>query len=142
MFTYSWDESLETGHELIDNQHKQLVNALNNLLEACRSGQGKEKVLVTMQFLTSYTVKHFNDEEKLQKKYDYPQYAEHKRRHEEFKVTARHLAERLLRETPSEEMANTVSSVVGGWLLYHIKGDDLRMATFVKNKEKEAAGEK
>jgi hemerythrin len=69
---YQWDSSLECVYELVDNQHKQLVAALNNLMEASQSGQGDQAVMKTMDFLTGYTIKHFADEEKLQVKYDYP----------------------------------------------------------------------
>ena len=37
---YQWDSTLETGYEKVDNQHKQLVAALNALIEASKSGKG------------------------------------------------------------------------------------------------------
>jgi hemerythrin len=137
---YQWDSSLECGYELVDNQHKQLVAALNNLMEASQSGQGDQAVMKTMDFLTGYTIKHFMDEEKLQVKYDYPDYLNHKRIHDEFKVTVSGLTERLVREGPSPELVNVVSSAVGAWLLNHIKGDDFRMAAYVKAKDAKRSG--
>ncbi|MDR3349418.1 MAG: hemerythrin family protein [Acidaminococcales bacterium] len=133
---YEWDKSLETGHKMIDNQHKQLVAALNALIAACRSGQGHAEVANTMEFLAAYTIKHFADEEKLQAQYDYPCYLDHKRYHEEFKITVRGLTEELLREGPTDEVADKISSVIGNWLVNHIKGDDFKMAAFVKTMEK------
>ena len=32
MVAYRWDGTLETGHEIIDTQHKQLFEAINDLL--------------------------------------------------------------------------------------------------------------
>jgi hemerythrin len=132
---YQWDSSLECGYELVDNQHKQLVAAVNNLMEASQSGQGDKAVMQTMDFLTGYTIKHFADEEKLQQKYDYPDYLNHKRIHDEFKVTVKELTDRLVREGPGPELVNVVSSAIGAWLLNHIKGDDFRMAAYVKAKD-------
>jgi hemerythrin len=129
---YIWNSSLETGHELIDNQHKQLVAAVNKLLEACRSGQGAEAVASTMDFLTGYTIKHFLDEEKLQKQYDYPDYFAHKRLHDDFKVVVGDLTKRLIREGPTEPIIEEVSASIGDWLVNHIKGDDFRLATYIK----------
>jgi len=34
---YDWTSDLETGNNTIDEQHKQLIAAINNLLEACSS---------------------------------------------------------------------------------------------------------
>jgi hemerythrin len=129
---YQWDSSLETGYELVDNQHKQLIAALNSLMEASRSGQGDKAVMRTVDFLTGYTIKHFADEEKLQQKYDYPDFLNHKRIHDEFKVTVTGMTDRLIKEGPTSDLITEVSSAVGAWLLNHIKGDDFRMAAYVK----------
>lgn len=129
---YEWDESLETGYKMIDNQHKQLIMALNALIDACQGGKGNEEVMNTMEFLTAYTVKHFADEEKLQVQFDYPYYLNHKRYHEEFKITVRDLTDELLREGPSEIVVNKISGIIGNWLVNHIKGDDFKLAAYIK----------
>ncbi|MDR2434945.1 MAG: bacteriohemerythrin [Treponema sp.] len=129
---YEWDSSLDTGHEKIDNQHKQLIAALNSIVKASAEGKGKEEIFKTVEFLTGYTVMHFSTEEKLQIQYDYPDYLVHKRYHDEFKITVSELTERLTREGPTEEMIDIVTNTIGEWLLNHIKGDDFRMAAFVK----------
>jgi hemerythrin len=134
---YQWDSSLETGYDLVDNQHKQLIAAVNALVEASQSGRGDKAVMQTVDFLTGYTIKHFSDEEKLQLKYDYPDYLNHKRIHDDFKVTVTGLTNRLIKEGPTPELVNIVSSAIGAWLLNHIKGDDFRMATYVKAKAAE-----
>jgi len=36
---YDWDSSLETGHQKIDNQHKQLVSTLNSLDDEPHQGR-------------------------------------------------------------------------------------------------------
>jgi hemerythrin len=130
---YQWDSSLETGHEKIDNQHKQLIAALNNIIEASRGGKGSEEIFKTLDFLTGYTIMHFSTEEKLQLQYGYPDYLVHKRYHDEFKVTVTELTKRLTEEGPTEEMIGIVTTTIGNWLLNHIKGDDFRMAAFVKS---------
>jgi hemerythrin len=133
--TYQWDSSLETGYQKIDSQHKQLIAALNSLIDASKNGKGEEEILKTLDFLTGYTVIHFVDEEKLQIDCDYPDYLVHKRIHDEFKKTVADLAKRLRDEGPREALVEELTELVGAWLLNHIKGDDFRMAAFVKSKE-------
>jgi hemerythrin len=130
---YQWDSTLETGYERIDNQHKQLIDALNRIIEASKSGKGNDEVFRTLEFLTGYTILHFADEERLQLQYDYPDYFIHKRYHDEFKITVRELTKRLAEEGPTEEMVELVTTSIGDWLLNHIKGDDFRMAAYVKS---------
>ena len=129
---YKWDSSLETGYEKVDKQHMQLVAAVNNLMEASLSGRGDSAVMETLDFLTGYAVKHFADEEQLMVKYNYIDYLMHKRIHDDFKVTVGELTQRVTKEGPTRELIDVVSSAIGSWLLNHIKGDDFRMAAFVK----------
>jgi hemerythrin len=131
---YQWDASLETGHAKIDNQHKQLITALNSIIDASREGKGQDEIFKTLDFLTGYTIMHFNTEEKLQVDYDYPDYLIHKRYHDEFKGTVGELTQRLVAEGPTEELIGEVTTTIGNWLLNHIKGDDFRMAAYVKSK--------
>ena len=131
---YQWNSSLETGYQKIDNQHRQLIAALNSIIDASREGKGSAEIFKTLDFLTGYTIMHFADEEKLMVQYDYPDYLVHKRYHDDFKVTVNDLTERLISEGPTEEIVGIVTKAIGEWLLNHIKGDDFRMAAFVKTR--------
>lgn len=82
---YTFTKDLETGNPLIDSEHRQLIDAVNNLLAACSTGKGRAELANTAKFLQDYTAKHFGDEEKLQLQNQYPDYVNHRRYHEEFK---------------------------------------------------------
>ena len=131
MRMYEWDNLLETGHELIDSQHKQLFDVLNRLVEAYHSGAGEKEVAEAVEFLLSYAVQHFSDEETLQLQYDYPDYWRHRQAHKEFTQTANEFAERLKRDGYSLELLNEVHFTIRAWLINHIKGDDLHMVGFI-----------
>ncbi|MDR2598643.1 MAG: bacteriohemerythrin, partial [Oscillospiraceae bacterium] len=92
---YVWSDELATGNVMIDTQHKQLIKMVNDLMEACKSGHGRAKLSSTMQFLIDYTIKHFADEEKLQHQHSYPDFANHRKLHEAFKVTVLELDKEL-----------------------------------------------
>jgi hemerythrin len=136
---YQWDSSLETGHEKIDNQHKQLINALNDIIEASEQGKGRDEIFKTIDFLTGYSITHFASEEKLQVDYDYPDYLIHKHYHDEFKEKVGVLTKWLIIEGPTEKLINDTTKTIGDWLLNHIKGDDFRMAAYVKAREDSSA---
>jgi hemerythrin len=132
---YEWDSSLETGHKNIDKQHKQLIEALNNIIDASQQGKGSEEIFKTLDFLTGYTVMHFITEEKFMVDYNYPDYLMHKRYHDEFKETVGELTKRLFKEGPTRELVGITTTSIGNWLLNHIMGDDFRMAAYVKARE-------
>jgi hemerythrin len=130
----AWSEDLETGSPTIDEQHKQLMAALNELYDAHRHDKGREEVERTMSFLVEYTVKHFNYEEYLQNKHQYPEFEAHKQLHTEFKEVALALAGELRTEGPSDAMIKRVCLVVGNWVLNHIKGEDFKMAAHLRER--------
>ena len=125
---YAWSSELETGYQSIDEQHKQLVTALNDLLFACQHGGHRDELKSTVDFLVAYTIKHFADEEEFQLKHNYPDYERHKLLHDKFKVVASELAERLLQDGATIGLIAEVRSTVGDWLVSHIKGEDIKIA--------------
>jgi hemerythrin len=129
---YVWDKSIEVGNEMIDTQHKRLFDAINDLLEKCKAGKGTGELGKSMDFLNDYTIKHFFDEEQIQKKYNYPDQGNHKNYHDEFKKTVRELKVKLIMKGPSEELLNEFREKIGGWLVSHIKVQDARLAAHIK----------
>lgn len=126
-----FDETLVTGNEMIDDQHKELIGRINQLLESCEGGQGKVKAVKMLDYLMEYTDFHFSAEEKLQEEISYPGIKEHKAKHEEFKQAVKELQEMLQEEEgPTEAFVAQVQKNVVDWLFNHIKGFDRSVAEY------------
>jgi len=132
--SYKWDKSLETGHEKIDEQHKQLFATLDKITLESQQGRGKDEIYNTLNFLNQYTIMHFMTEEKLQKETGYPEYLAHKKIHDDFKATVKNLTNTLIEKGPVKELIDTAVKTVGDWLITHIKVNDIKMAAFLKSK--------
>jgi hemerythrin len=130
---FTWSKDLETGNDLIDSQHKQLIEALDNLMEACSGGKGRAVLVETMDFLESYTAKHFSDEEDLQRQYNYPEYTSHKRLHDGFKTVVAKLGRQLKAEGPTITLVGKVNADIGAWLVNHITREDTKVAAHVRS---------
>lgn len=129
---YLWDEGLETGNELIDQQHKDLLNFVNAFEAACREGRGKADVEQAMSYLLDYTAKHFADEERIQREAGYPAYLEHRHRHREIKLASLELAQHVRGESADEAFAVRLCLTLGDLLLKHIRGEDFLLAEFLR----------
>ena len=126
-----FDETLVTGNEMIDDQHKELIGRINQLLESCEDGQGKVKAVKMLDYLMEYTDFHFSAEEKLQEEINYPGIQEHKAKHKEFKQAVEELQEMLEEEEgPTEAFVAQVQRNVVDWLFNHIKGFDRSVAEY------------
>jgi hemerythrin len=131
---YQWDKSLETGNEMIDGQHKQLIEALNNFLKARTEKKSNAELKKSLDFLNDYTIKHFFEEERLQKKHQYPDYENHKNLHAGLKKVVRELQTQLIMEGPSDTLFDEVQVKVGDWLVNHIKTQDVKIGAYLKSK--------
>ena len=131
MIYAQFDDSLVTGNEMIDTQHKELIEKINQLLKACEEGDAKVKAIKMLDYLSEYTDFHFSAEEKLQEEIGYPGIKEHKEKHQEFVKTVEELHEMLVEEEgPSEAFVKQVQKNVVDWLYNHIKGFDRQVAEY------------
>lgn len=131
---FKWKNSLETGNMTIDGQHKELIEAANELLLACSEGKGRDKIQSTGQFLLDYTKKHFGDEEKLQIKSNYPDYQNHKKLHEYFVLEVKNLVSDLNTQGPNVAMVGKINNLISGWFFNHISKEDTKVAAHLKQK--------
>ncbi len=126
-----FSENLITGNELIDSQHKELIDRINKLLDSCEQENGKVTAVNTLDYLADYTDFHFSAEEKLQREIGYPNYEEHKAIHEGFKQTIKELDEMLQEEEgPTDAFVSKVEENVIKWFYTHIEGFDRSVAEY------------
>jgi hemerythrin len=132
---FAWSSALETGNQIIDSQHKELLKAMNNLLDACRQGQATDKAGPMLDFLASYTKRHFADEEALQRKYNYPGMPDHKKLHESLLAVVAGLSAEMKKSGPTPVVVNKLVRNVGEWLMNHIQKEDVRVAAHIRSCE-------
>lgn len=127
-----WREELETGIERIDNQHKELFNRINDLLEACRKGEGREEVENTMEFLKGYIITHFGDEEKRMKEEGFEQFSSHKRAHERFIEEFEMLEDQFEEKGATVDFVIKINKTITEWFIDHIGKRDKNFASYIK----------
>ena len=82
MTVITFDDNLITGNKTIDEQHKELIDRIQQFVSACESEDARVKAIKMLDYLDEYTEFHFKEEEKLQKDVDYPGLEEHIKKHE------------------------------------------------------------
>lgn len=131
MMRAEFDESLVTGNEMIDTQHKELIDKINKLLDSCETAKEKLAAIKMLDYLADYTEFHFGEEEKLQADIQYPGIEEHKKEHEKLRAVVQDLYSMLEEEEgPSDAFVEQVNKNVIEWLYRHIKGFDRSVAEY------------
>ena len=129
MATFVWDKRFETGIELVDAQHKQLVDTTNTLGELLLKDENvsEETLQGIFQKLATYGRQHFSDEEQLMTQTGIaPAHLEaHKARHKQF---VEQLVSLWRSRSAMTHPAETVHGFLAAWLTVHILGEDQAMA--------------
>jgi len=135
VYGIAWDDSLLTGNALVDMQHQKLFERLSDIVDSCEAGGDIAQLYDTLMFLLNRTIRHFVDEEALLLEYDYPDYENHRQKHEEFRKTVAKLVQRYEDKGSSKQLSNDVNRVIVRWLVNHIQLEDKRMSEYIKNEK-------
>lgn len=126
MALMTWGPMLQIGYGDIDAQHQRLVELVNQLDDAMRSGKGRDVVGHVLTELINYTVSHFAFEERLMDQYGLPSTAAHKAEHK--KLVADVGAFKAKFDTGAASVTTELMSFLRNWLSNHILKTDKALA--------------
>jgi hemerythrin-like metal-binding protein/PAS domain S-box-containing protein len=124
-----WGREFETGHALVDRQHRGLVDRFNRLVVALRDGGPQEPEEALHQFIGA-TVAHFGIEEGLMAESGYPEARDHKAVHVHLTTQVQSLAQELNRGLVT--LSPPILNFLEGWLLCHIQFEDRHLVYHLK----------
>ncbi len=128
----SWNETMATGANQIDDQHKELIKQLDLLTEAMMMGKGRGEIENILSFLGTYVVMHFMTEEELMQRYQCPVAEQNKLAHAQFIETFGQLQERFKTEGATSALVIDVKRKLNEWLTNHIVQIDTQLSACVK----------
>ena len=138
MAKIEWDDSLSIGINIIDDQHKMLIQRLNDLSSAVEMMRGEVEIMKTIEFMIDYTDFHFTSEEKHMVEQNYPDLEHQLAQHAEFKNSLKRILEDFEDEGITRQLTTSIDTFLTNWLIKHIKGLDMKFSKFLKDKESAA----
>jgi len=127
----NWTEKFETGHALVDTQHRMLISYINRLEGFARNtNPSTEEVAMFMrviEFLETYILTHFADEENCMFRFRCPAHKENKRAHSEFLDFFRAFKLRIDAEGYRSELVQELHDSCGLWIQRHILRIDVQL---------------
>ncbi|GAB3040440.1 bacteriohemerythrin [Acinetobacter apis] len=133
-----WNQDFDTGIEVIDEQHKRILDYINDIDEVCFT-HDRDKVKEILDSIIDYTQSHFAFEESLQEEAGYRFSVPHKKVHELFiRKIEGYRADFL----SGKEIEEDLYQVLTHWLINHIKHDDADYVSAVKENMNQIIREK
>ncbi len=130
----SWRDKLSVGIDEIDEDHKILIDHLNNVYDAVQKGQTRKQVAETLEGLIEYTRDHFAREEAVMRAVEYPDYKKHKKAHEELTKQVKQVAQDFVTKD-DYEIGQEVFDFLQRWLTDHIITMDRPIAKYTKERK-------
>ena len=124
----AWTSDLDTGIEAIDQQHRKIVDYINELDVAIRDKDSAATGRV-LDGLEEYCRVQFAFEEALQVKVGYKHAKSHKMVHDVF---AKRMAKYRERRKAGEDVNELLHEALSTWLMLHIKREDKNFVPDVK----------
>ena len=128
-------DQLKLGIPSVDEQHRRLIEILNQLDEVVAVGAEPNTIPSLIEALIEYTQYHFEHEEQLmlESRYDNQKYSAHKLEHQAF-------IQRILQGKESaihdpDSVSNNLIDFLVNWLLDHILFSDKQMALELTQKQ-------
>jgi len=132
MAVMEWSPAFSVKVKKFDDQHKKLIDLLNQLHDAMKAGQGNAMLGVVLQSLITYTATHFKEEEQVMQANGYPDLPQHKLEHEKLVKQVLDLQKKF--QSGGSVLTLTVMSFLKDWLTSHIQGVDKKYGVFLNAK--------
>jgi hemerythrin-like metal-binding protein len=123
---------MEVGIPKIDEQHRELVDRINQVTSLGMDSVSREETQKTLDFLGDYINKHFSDEELLQKQSNYPDYEYHKEQHKLYIDNFAKLKQEFVTHGSSMKFTLDLNNSIVIWIVKHIKSLDKQFGKYYR----------
>ncbi|WP_306599070.1 bacteriohemerythrin [Geothrix sp. 21YS21S-2] len=131
MALIAWHDRFATGIPSVDDQHKTLFQTVNDFHEGLVTGRGREELARTLDFLVTYTVRHFKTEEDFMELHRFDGLKAHRSEHQLLLEEVAAFKEQWSRNAAAVRPME-VARFLGDWLTHHIQQMDFQYARFLK----------
>jgi hemerythrin len=128
----TWSNTYSMGVKLIDDQHKGLIDFINDIFNHASGNERDERAYfaLVIQQAVQYIKEHFQAEEKLMIGTKFPGYAEHKKVHDEFTLTVVKSVKDF--EAGKRLVLEKFARFLKDWVLTHIAVMDRQYADYFR----------
>ena len=126
-----WSDDYETGIKRIDEDHRRLFKAVNDLHDSYAIDDANAHFADLFELLSEYVDVHFAREEEAMRGMGYPGLETHLVSHRELTATV-HAYAKLYRSDPRAISRKEILEFLGNWLTGHILGSDMDYVPYIK----------
>ncbi len=127
--TLVWCSGMSVGIVSIDKEHKHLVGLINKIELSSKNRDTRSVIFQVFEEIYEYVLVHFEHEEELFEKYDYPELLEHRKIHQEILDKVKDLDKQKNVISP-----DSITAFLKSWIKHHIMEEDMKYSAYLKGK--------
>lgn len=133
---FKWRDSYSCNIGPIDKQHKKLFelgSQLYSIIDSKDREDNYDKIILLVNELKDYTIKHFRFEEILMEENQYPLYTDHKEQHERFIEKLREIEGSDI-DSRQEKTLKDMLVFIADWIEGHILKSDMKYREYLNER--------
>ena len=126
-----WKDELSVGVAEIDDDHKKLISIVNKFHDAYVSGTARSTIIETLSEIAEYTTWHFDHEENIMRRLDFPELKTHAAQHTELlNQMGQILADYEVGKT---ELSDDILNFLRDWIVIHLQTQDRELGLWIQS---------
>ena len=127
-----WDPSFSVGVAMLDEQHKGIIDMINQLLADPKEDVDSETISHVLNKMTRYAIDHFETEERLMAVHKFPELSAHQEMHTAFrKKTVGFCLDTM---TNKDSVIDEIFQYLKDWWTDHILKSDMKFRPFFQER--------
>jgi len=128
----NWRPDFNLGIDVVDKQHKKIIELINQLNEAYINNESQKKLSMVLDEMDQYADYHFRKEEELFSNCSYPFYEEHIHYHENFR---KKVSQFKIQSSGGYQVTQKVLDYLKSWFTNHILDVDREYVDIIKSEK-------
>lgn len=122
-----WDDRFATGHQQIDDEHREFCRQLDDIKQAITEGAGREQIVQLIVVLQKYVLRHFGREEAYMLRVNCPAMKANCAAHRELETKLERWLEVLTMSGTPVSVLTDVHRESTAWIADHILNIDCKL---------------
>jgi hemerythrin len=125
-----WNSNYSVNNSLLDSQHQRIFILINDLINQLNQHTEEYTLASTLAKLTNYSLEHFEVEEKIFDKTNYPDKENHKKLHALYNLKIQEFISNKNQDS-KDELMKKILEFIQMWWTHHIQGTDKSYSEYI-----------
>jgi len=129
-----WSDKYSVGVEILDHQHKTLIDMMNQLIDTPSIDSDSAIISGLLDNMIKYATTHFVEEERLMGLHGFPDFLPHQKQHVEFMKKTAEFCNVEEGTLVVHGFSETIRTYLREWWINHILDEDMKYKSLLESK--------